>query len=160
MFRFLAPMLVAAPIALAADVTPGSGRFPVFGPSAEREAFFAAQRDAEAARVAELERQRHEEELARIEAETAQKAARPAERPVIAGTRCFWVSETPPEGSFARRGEGALPAKRRLVCPGGVTGWPQAPVPASNFSLSYDDGDLSVKGGYHAPGLSLNFDID
>lgn len=64
--RFLRTMLILAllPAAAAADVEFGGsqGAFPVFGPSAEREAYFAAREEA---RQAELEAQRLERERER-----------------------------------------------------------------------------------------------
>ena len=142
-----------------------SGRFAVFGPSAEREAFFQGQRDQEAERVARLEEQRREAELARQLARQqaeAEQAAQPQYRRIV--RRCFL---TEPEENVVVRNNGDSPfavrvresnLPSRIRCPRYVF-VPGKPY-GSAISLTLDDGDLSGNVRIRRPGLNINLSAD
>jgi len=172
--RLLGTVLV---VLLAGHAGPGmaqeqSGRFPVFGPSAEREAFFQGQRDAEAARVERLEEQRREaalaRELARQEAETARALARAAEaaEPKSRGLvrRCYLTRPAPDvpavtddEGPFTL---GVLPTRQpgQIRCPY-YAFVPRSPY-GSSVAITVDDGDVSGRVRILGPGLNIDLSAD
>ena len=154
-----------------------SGRFAVFGPSAEREAFFQGQRDAEAARVERIEEQRREAELARDLAR-AEAEARKAEAEALARAnapqgrryvrRCFLTKPQREDrlvvaenfgdapGFPARVRSSNLPG--RVVCPNYVF------VPADPYGtdirIDVDDGEASGRIRIRRPGLRIDLTAD
>jgi hypothetical protein len=160
----LKPLLLAA-LLLAGPALGQSGSFPVFGPSAEREAFFAAQARAEADRVAALQARQHAAELARLDRDAAR--ARQAEAEAEARLRrpaghCVVVEVPPPPPTRQHRG-GTPAAGRRLICPGSAVArpWPAPPPPdRTDLFLRFGDDGLTARGRILRPGLSLGFALD
>ena len=171
--RFPGAVLAVMISALTASAQEQSGRFPVFGPSAEREAFFQGQRDAEAARVERLEEQRREaalaRELARQETETAKALARAAEaaepRSRRLVRRCYLTRLAQPEVPAVTDHEGpftlgVLPARQpsRIRCPY-YAFVPRLPY-RSSIAINVDDGDVSGRVVIRRPGLNIDLRAD
>lgn len=153
-------MLTAAPLAAQDDMRGSNGAFPVFGPSEEREAFFAAQ---------EAERQRKLEEIRKEQAAAAAEArARAAAERERSGPDADWLSRanlyptvicTPvpkPEGGFRRE---CRTVYRHY------DGYPRPfllppPPPRTELELRFSDEGVSGRLEYRAPGMRLGFGTD
>lgn len=165
----LALALLAAPQpALAQDRRIESPRFPVFGESEEREAFFAAREAERRQALADIQARRRAEAAARAASETADPtdgAARDYDnyvgypvRDYARAPRCQWVPVTGVDRRL-RRDDGkpgfAYPRERVVICRTGprrpapvvVTPLPRPPSPHARPNLR----------GYGRPGFDLNF---
>ena len=151
------PALLALAILLAApaagqDMRGSQGSFPVFGPSAEREAYFAAQ---------EAERQRLLEEIRAEEAAAAEAArAREAEDRENRSADDNWLSRMPYYPVIVcrpRDGEDARECRTDY--------WPYRPAPflplwstpETRLELHFGPDGPSGTLSYREPGLNLQF---
>ena len=158
-----ASMLAVAPAA-AQEVRDSSGRFPVFGPSAEREAFFQKQADDRAAAADAIRQEQLELEKARIAAEAQEDQADSTtvieRRRQLGRAGCYRVAvdqvpaPTPlvPGQAFARADR--VPRTIfRWVCPG-------LQRPLTRLNLQIDDGDVSGGIVVRRPGLGIDVTVD
>ncbi|MEM8871001.1 MAG: hypothetical protein AAGB10_12595 [Pseudomonadota bacterium] len=154
----IAVLLLALPDLALADVRFGQsqGRFPVFGPSAEREGFFADQAARRAAEAAEFRRAAQERRLQRLrlrEAEARADEARARADVARLRDRCRPVlteADRIVEPGGTRRGA--------RYCWDGTRLWPLVrPVPRSSTSLRIEVDRSGVSGtlDIRRPGLQL-----
>ncbi|MEO0913679.1 MAG: hypothetical protein AAFY59_11940, partial [Pseudomonadota bacterium] len=158
--------LLAAALAAPLPADAQSGRFPVFGNSPEREAFFENQATERREEAAELAKARAEAEERRLEAEreAALEAARRPAPALVTGPASVYNPDcvkpvnrdyqrplTPEEGA----GAGSVTVRRDTIfpCP------PYrrvSPYPSGPIIILGPDG---IYGRYHRPGLSINLTL-
>ncbi len=175
--RILAAVLIALPGFAWAEVEFGAsqGRFPVFGPSAEREAYFAERAQAEADRVAALRAAEEARRLQTLEARAAEAGAAEAEAEARAARRsdaCRAVVPIDEDGAgqyaeyLGSQGEGRLANRRarRIVCFDGekfVTLPYPAVRPRSETGVFVGIDRDGVKGRiiHKRPGLAIGIEV-
>lgn len=146
---------------LAGPVAAQSGSFPVFGPSAEREAFFEAQRQEriereDALREERLERLRiaSQERIAKAQAEAAA-----AKNRSVTNILC-WPVPGHIHGPVEDIGSG-LTVHHLDLTTCRTPRWRPYPYGSrTELSLSFGDDGFSAHGSHVVPGLSVTVDVD
>lgn len=162
----LLALMIATPSLAEVEFGASQGRFPVFGPSAEREAFFAEQAAAEAARIAQ-DRQAAEarrlQALRTREAEARAEAAEAEARASRSDGLCREVLPLPKAESV--QAIGPRPRSRRIVCYDG-TDFVTLPLPVrrrlvdrTGIFISVDDGDVSGGVVIQRPGFGFGLSV-
>ncbi|MHA3913576.1 hypothetical protein [Halovulum sp. GXIMD14793] len=157
MKHLICALVLALP--LAGPLTAQSGGFPVFGPSAEREAFFEAQRQERIKREDDLREARLEqmrlaaqERIAKAEAEA--EAAK--SRRMAAGYGCWPV----PVYDAVIVGDGLTVAPVDLSACRTLHWWPRYYSTRTSLDLHFGEDGFSGSGSFVTPGLTVSVDVD
>lgn len=175
--RILAVVLITLPGSAWAEVEFGTsqGRFPVFGPSAEREAYFTERAQAEADRVAALRAAAEARRLQALETRAAEARAKEAEVEARAarqsdGCRAVVPIDEDGAGQYAEylgsSGQRRLTNRRarRIVCFDGekfvTLPYPVAqPRRETGVFVGIDGNGVRGRIIHRQPGLSIGIDV-
>lgn len=154
--------IICAAIAMAGPVAAESGKFSVFGPSAEREAFFEAQRQErldreEALRKDQIERLRIASEERAAIAQAQAEASRPR---ATVGSWCLPPKDLAYGPTEIVGGGLTVQSVDLLSCR--TASWPRQRrfETRSRLSLSFGEDGFSGTGRFNTPGLSVNLNVD